>query len=144
MEPRKRKILKHGNERWEVDFGIDSTGLKKRKVLATEAAADKEIDAYHKSVRNRGEWWARLTELERESVQTVCKQIQLAGFTLSRVWEDHQRWRKENSQTAIDRKSYSKAVDSWKERKLAAGKSEDYVDGRIERVEPATVLHGPG
>jgi hypothetical protein len=41
MEPRKRKILKHGNERWEVDFGIDSTGLKKRKVVATEAEADK-------------------------------------------------------------------------------------------------------
>ena len=42
MEPRKRKILKHNNERWEVDFGLDSTGLKKRKVVATEAEADRE------------------------------------------------------------------------------------------------------
>ena len=88
MEPRKRKILKHNNERWEVDFGIDSTGLKKRKVFATETDADKEIDAYNKAVKTRGDWWARLTELERESVQTVCKQVQAAGFTLSRVWED--------------------------------------------------------
>lgn len=128
MEPRKRKILKHGKERWEVDFGIDSTGLKKRKVVETEADADKEIDAYRKALKTRGEWWARLTELERESVQTVCKQVQIAGFTLSRIWEDHQRWRKENAQTAIDTMRYEKAVDAWKERKLAAGKSKDYVE----------------
>lgn len=128
MQPRKRKILKHGNERWEVDFGIDSTGLKKRKVLASEAEADDEIDAYGKAVKSRGEWWARLTELERESVQTVCKQIKAAGFSLARVWEDHQRWRKENAQTTIDTKPFKEAVDAWKDRKLAAGKSEDYVD----------------
>ena len=128
MEPRKRKILKHGNERWEVDFGIDSTGLKKRKVLTTEVDADREIDIYNKSVKSRGEWWARLTELDRESVQTVCKHIQAAGFTLSRVWEDHQRWRKESAQTTFDAKRYQKAVDAWKDRKLAAGKSQDYVD----------------
>jgi len=128
MEPRKRKILKHGKERWEVDFGIDSTGLKKRKVVETEADADKEIDAYRKALKTSGEWWARLTELERESVQTVCKQVQIAGFTLSRIWEDHQRWRKENAQTAIDTMRYEKAVDAWKERKLAAGKSKDYVE----------------
>lgn len=128
MEPRKRKITKHGNERWEVDFGIDSTGLKKRMVVETEAEADKEIDAYRKALKNRGEWWARLTELERESVQTVCKQVQAAGFTLSRIWEDHQRWRRENAQTAIDTMRYAKAVDAWKDRKLAAGKSEEYVN----------------
>ncbi len=124
MEPRKRKITKHGNDRWEVDFGVDSTGRKRRKVVETEADADKEIADYHKEVKARGEWWARLTELERESMQTVCKQIKVAGLTLSRVWEDFKRWKTENLQTAIEAMPYAKAVDNWQDRKLAAGKSE--------------------
>jgi len=61
-------------------------------------------------------------------VQTVCKQIHASGFTLSRVWEDHKRWRKENAHTAIETKAYTKAVDAWQERKLAAGKSKDYAE----------------
>jgi hypothetical protein len=127
MKPRKRKITKHGNDRWEVDFGMDSTGRKRRKVVETEAKADKEIDDYHKEVKARGEWWARLTELERESMQTVCKQIKVAGLTLSRVWEDFKRWQTENLQIAIEAMPYAKAVDNWQDRKLAAGKSEQYV-----------------
>lgn len=128
MQPRKRRITKHGRERWEVDFGLDSTGLKKRKVVATEEDANKAIEAHLKAAKSHGEWWARLSELERESVQTVCKQIKTAGFTLSRVWEDHQRWRKENAQTAVELMPYTKAVDAWKDRKRAAGKSEAYID----------------
>ena len=128
MEPKKRKITKHGNDRWEVDFGVDSTGLKRRKVVETEADADKEIADYHTAVKARGEWWARMPEIERESVQVVCNQIRVAGLALSRVWEDFKRWKTESAQTAIEAMPYAKAVDKWKDRKLAAGKSEKYVN----------------
>ena len=127
MEPAIREIKKHGNTRWEVDFGVDATGTKTRKIVETEDEAKHEIEVYRKPVKSRGEWWARMSELELASVQLVYKQVQAAGLTLTRVWEDHQRWRKENAQTAIEPMSYAKAVDKWKDRKLAAGKSEEYV-----------------
>ena len=97
-------------------------------MVETEADADKEIDDYHKEVKARGEWWARMPEIERESVQAVCNQIRVARLTLSRVWEDFKRWKTENAQTAIEAMPYAKAIDKWKDRKLAAGKSEEYVN----------------
>ena len=45
-----------------------NTGTKSR-------STDAMNDAYDQSVTIRGDQWARLTELERESGQTVCKLV---------------------------------------------------------------------
>jgi hypothetical protein len=128
MEPTKRKTIKHNNERWELDYGLDSEGHRKRSFHETEALADAEIAQYRKDVKTRGEWWARLHETERMEVEVVHKKAKAAGLSLGRLWEDHQRWKSENTQPVKETRSYEEVVREWKKRKLEAGKSQEYVD----------------
>jgi hypothetical protein len=127
MTPAKRPIVKHGNDRWEVDFGVDATGKKKRLTVETEAEADAVIDKYHKDLKQRGEYWARLSPTERDTTVAVLQEIKMKGRTLASVWADWQRWQMENNNTAIEPMAYEKAVDEWGRRKRAAGKTERYV-----------------
>ena len=36
MEITKRKISKHGNERWEIDLGPDELGVRRRPLFVTD------------------------------------------------------------------------------------------------------------
>jgi hypothetical protein len=36
----KRQVINHGNVRWEVDFGVDVMGKKKRLFFGSETRAD--------------------------------------------------------------------------------------------------------
>lgn len=128
MTPKKRRITKHGNDRWEVDFGTDAVGKKIRLTLKTEAEADAEIDRYKKELKRCREYWARLTELERQTTVAILQEIQSKKLTLTRVWKEHQKWSKDvNKQETNTPMPYSDAVEEFKRRKLAAGKTERYV-----------------
>ena len=123
-----REIAKRGKTRFEVDFGEDSTGYKKRLLFETEAAANAEVKRYKSEAKSRGEWWARLPESDRKTVEVVYKEAKADGRTLLDLWADHKRWRKDNAQSAVTPTAYEDAVSEWKERKVKAGKSQDYVD----------------
>ena len=129
MTPKKRRITKHGNDRWEVDFGTDAVGKKIRLTVKTEADADAEIDRYNKELKRCGEYWARRTDLERQTTVAILQEIQSKKLTLTRVWTEHQKWSKDvDKQETTTPMPYSDAVEEFKRRKLAAGKTERYVD----------------
>jgi hypothetical protein len=129
MTPKKRRITKHGNDRWEVDFGTDAVGKKIRLTVKSEADADAEIDRYKKELKRCGEYWARLTDLERQTTVAILQEIQSKKLSLTRVWTEHQKWSKDvDKQETTTPMPYSDAVEEFKRRKLAAGKTERYVD----------------
>jgi hypothetical protein len=43
MIPTKRHIIKRGQERWELDFGLDAAGKKRRETFRTEDEAEEGI-----------------------------------------------------------------------------------------------------
>jgi hypothetical protein len=49
-EPTKRQIQKNGKECWELDYGLNGQGHRKRPFHQTEPLADAEVDAYRKAV----------------------------------------------------------------------------------------------
>jgi len=128
-ELRPRRIIKRGKTRWEVDFGIDETGVRRRPNFATEDEAKAAIEAYEKGLKRYGDWWLRRTPLEKKVIAVTCQQIEDAGLTLERVWGDWQKWNREQGQKpTIQSVPYVEAVAEFKRRKLAAGKSSRYVD----------------
>jgi len=92
MTPKKRRIKKHGNDRWEVDFGTDAVGKRIRLTVKTEADADAEIDRCEKELKRYGEYWARLTDLARQTTVAILQEIQSKKLILTRVWTEHQKW----------------------------------------------------
>ena len=60
--PKKRHVLVRGSPRWEVDFGVDALGKKRRRFFKTEAAAEAAIDAHEKSLKRGEEYLARMTK----------------------------------------------------------------------------------
>jgi hypothetical protein len=128
MEPKKRVITKHGNKRWEVDFGLDDNGHRRRPVFQTEADADAAIDSYEKDSKKGGEFWAKLTKLDRNEIIAILQQIKAAGRTLGGVWEDWKRWQKDNQQTTTTPMPYEDVVAEFRKRKLAVGKTAHYVN----------------
>ncbi len=125
----KKRLVKGGKStgRWEVDFGIDEIGVRRRPTFTTEAEADAAISTWGKETKNHGEFWARLPVLERKSIAVVYQEIRLKGLSLAQVWSDHQRWAKELQQVAKEVKAYEDVVTEWTQRKRAAGKDERYI-----------------
>lgn len=124
--PTKRWLEKRG--RWEVDFGLDTGGTTRvRRLYEEEKEADDAIAKYNKDLEKSDRWWALLTPVERKAIEVTCLEIKASNLTLPQVWADHQRWRKENAQTAITSKPYEEAVKEHAERKTNAGKSEEYM-----------------
>jgi hypothetical protein len=129
MTPKKRRITKHGNDRWEVDFGTDAVGKKIRLTVKTEADADAEIDRYRKELKRCGEYWARLTEAGTANDGRHPAGNPIQEIDLTRVWTEHQKWSKDvDKQETTTPMPYSDAVEEFKRRKLAAGNTERYVD----------------
>jgi hypothetical protein len=48
MEPKKRLFLKRGKEKWEVDFGLDDAGVRRRPFFNSETEADAAIKLFEK------------------------------------------------------------------------------------------------
>jgi hypothetical protein len=122
----KRKVLVHGNERWQVDFGRDSQSKRPRKFYKTEDEADGAIDAYLKALKRGGDFWARLSPQERNAAAVVLEEIKAEELTPRQVWEDYKRLRV--SKPVVDSKSYAEAVQMFRDRKLAAGRDRRYIE----------------
>jgi len=127
MQPTKRKIGKNGNPKWEVDFGLDDLGKRRRPYFATEEEADDAIAKWTKDLKSGGESWARMTVTERKSVIGVLDEVRKEGQTIRQVWEDWKRWKKDNANTAVTPKAYKEVVEEWARRKRAASKTERYI-----------------
>ena len=82
MKPTKRQILKRGQTRWELDFGLDTAGKKKRKLFKSEAGADAELERYKKLEKSYGEYWLLMSPLERQSTITTLQEISAKELTL--------------------------------------------------------------
>jgi integrase len=133
--PTKRETKNHGKRCWELDYGLDLTGKRRRAFFASNTEADDAIKAYDKEVKKCGEYWARLKPLERQRTVTILQDIATKGLTLERVWADHQRWREENGNTAITPQPFSTAVDAFKQRKREAGKTKRYIRDAVGILE---------
>ena len=127
MEPIKPQVNRGKVIKWEVDFGTVH-GHRKRPLVDSEAEADAILGKYQKEVKQAGEFWARLPDSERLATTATLIQIRDAGHTATSVWEDWKRWKKDNQQTVTTPMPYEDVVAEWKRRKLAAGKTDRYVD----------------
>lgn len=129
MTPKKRPIKKHGQDRWEVDFGLNELGKKKRVIVHTEGEADELIASYEKGVRKQGEWWVRLKPLDRSAIQQAVTEMGQQHLTISQVWMKYQEWSNANeAELNVVPMEYGKAVDEFSRLKKATGKSDRYVD----------------
>jgi hypothetical protein len=81
MKPTKRQIQKNDVPKWEVDFGRDEFGIRRRPYFDTEAEADEAIEAYEDEIKKGGEFWARMAVPERKAIISVLEEIKAAGHT---------------------------------------------------------------
>jgi hypothetical protein len=127
MATTKRKVSKHGNDRWEVDFGvIQGTGKRLRPVFLTEKAADDAIENHEKTLKKYGDVWLKMSQDERSSVMSVYSEIRAAGLSLRNVWDSY---KKDHGEQPVSKSvPYQEAVKELKRRKLGAGKDERYVE----------------
>ncbi len=129
MKPKKRTFIKYGRQQWEVDFGPDEAGARRRPYFPTEAEADEEIKKYQKNEKLMGDYLARLPAPERRMVGAVLLEIKAGGLSLVRVWAEYQAHKKHlETHHNILPMGFAKVVAEFKRRKLAAGKTERYVN----------------
>jgi integrase len=128
MEPRKRSIQKNGQVKWEVDFGYDDAGVRRRPYFTTEAGADEAIQLFEKEERKHGDFWARLTAPERRTVVATLVEIKAANLTLPEVWIRFKKQKEAiDKQAVVTSKAFADVVAEFRKRKLAAGKTDKYV-----------------
>ncbi len=82
---------------------------------------------YKKELKKGGEFWARLSVIDRKEAIGVLEEIKAANLAPREVWEDYKRMKKDTAQTVAVPMAYEDVVTEWKRRKLAAGKTERYV-----------------
>ncbi|MCX6887705.1 MAG: site-specific integrase [Verrucomicrobia bacterium] len=127
MDVTKRQEKSHGRTYWVLDSGKNLLGKRERAYFKSEEEADAELSRLAQESKKLGDWWARLPGLEREQLEHIYKLIKAQGYTLQQVWDDHQRWRRDNSHTCTTPMPYGEAVEEWERRKLVAGKSAEYI-----------------
>jgi integrase len=128
MEPTKREIKKRGQTKWEVDYGFDGAGTRKRNLHNTEAEADAAIATFKKSEKCQGDFLARLNQVERQTLVAVLTEIKVAGLALADVWSAYKTHKAEISAQAFTKPMpYEKVVEEWRKRKEEAGTSVRYV-----------------
>ena len=128
MEPKKRTFLKRGRRKWEVDFGLDDAGVRRRPFFSTEAEADEAIKLFEKEEKKHGDIWARLSAPERRTIVATLIEIAAAKLTLAEVWIRFKSQKEAvDKQTAVSTKEFADVVAEFRKRKLAAGKTVKYV-----------------
>jgi hypothetical protein len=128
MIPIKRKILKRGVEKWELDFGRDALGKRRRPFFNTEEEADDEAKKYAKEAKRQGEYWANMTDVERTTVISVLQEVKAAKLELGQVWQEFKHRKQEiAAQSTTTPKAYEDVVEAFREKKTAAGDSTRYV-----------------
>ena len=127
-EPTKRSTIKRGKKMWEVDWGMDALGNRKRNLFKLEVDADKAIEEHGKKQKKDGEFWSRLSPVEKVEITGTLTAIKSAGLTVTQVWADYQRWKKDCAESTVEPMEYSKVVAEWFRRKTEAGKTSRYVE----------------
>lgn len=128
MEPKKRTFFKRGKRKWEVDFGLDDAGVRRRPFYSTEAEADEAIKLFEKEEKKHGDFWARLSAPERRTIVATLIEIAAANLTPSEVWIRFKKQKEAiNKQTVVSSKEFADVVAEFRKRKLAAGKTAKYV-----------------
>jgi hypothetical protein len=132
MSATKRKVTKHGNNRWEVDFGLVN-GKRIRPLFSTEMEADKAIEKWERERKRQGDMWLSLPMEERQSILATISSIRSAGYTLAKVWEGFQQWVKDKAaKPTIASVPYRDAVEKHAKAKNSAGKDSRYCPGNFD------------
>jgi hypothetical protein len=95
MTPTKRQFTKNGTTKWELDYGKDALGVRRRPTFDTEQEADDAIKKHRKTEKSQDDYLARMTEVERGMLVSVLQEIKAAGHTISHVWEAFKTRKKE-------------------------------------------------
>jgi hypothetical protein len=117
MKPKKREISKNGKKKWEVDFGLDDAGVRRRPYFDTEAEADDEIKKYKKDEKAQGDYLARLPAPQRRMVAAVLMEIKAAGLALADVWSQCKAHKQESAkQSTATAMGYADVVAEFRRR----------------------------
>ena len=81
-----RKITKHGNPRWLVEYGI-LNGVRKTASFETESEAKAELSKHKKDRKALGDAWLNLEPRNRYEFLTVLAEIKKHNANISEVWE---------------------------------------------------------
>ncbi|HLH55522.1 MAG TPA: hypothetical protein VKY92_18120, partial [Verrucomicrobiae bacterium] len=127
MEPVIRSVVKHGNQRWEIDFGLDEFGKRRRPVFETEDEAKDDLAKWQKNVKKAGDYWANLEPTKRLAIVATLRAMDERNVSVSKVWEDWLQAQQQGINKQITPTPYDEAVIGWKDVKLEAGKDETYV-----------------
>ncbi len=112
-----------------MDWRLQLDGRRKRRLYPDDAKADVEIEAYRKEVKKQGAWWVNLPALHRQTIATVCMQIEAAGLNIQSVSEDYKNWKMDRSkQETLTPKPLEGAIEEFRTRKIEGNKTERYVN----------------
>jgi len=76
-------------KRWLLDYRTN--GKQHRLVFKTKELAEAEQERIEKQITDGGTAWLAISPAERIEVMTIHREVQEAGYTLRKVWEDHKR-----------------------------------------------------
>ncbi len=82
MIPTKRLIHPTAGPRWQLDFGLDVNGKRVRVSHEKESDADAKIVQAKKFEKKMGDWWLKMSDLERTQIFSIVTQIKGAGLSL--------------------------------------------------------------
>jgi len=101
--------------KWEVDFGLDDAGVRRRPFFETEQEADDAIKCFVKEEKKHGEFWARLSAPERRTIVATLIEIAATGLNVSEVWTRFKKYKETtDKQTALTPKEYADVVAEFR------------------------------
>lgn len=59
---------------WELDFDLDATVKKKRRLFKSEAEADAELERCKKQEKSYDKFWLLMTPLERQTTVAILQE----------------------------------------------------------------------
>jgi len=127
MEITKRPVP--NSTSWEVDFGKDATGTRRRPRFKSEELAEAAIVEFKAKAKKLDDYLARMPQIRRNAIAQTLQEMDVAQVELSMVWTEWKNRKKEvSSQSTTTPKAYADVVAEFNRRKLAAGKTTRYTD----------------
>jgi len=84
-----RRIARKSRKSWQLDYRTN--GKQHRLAFKTKELAEAEQERIEKQITDGGTAWLAISAGERIEVMTIYREVQKAGYTLRKVWEDHKR-----------------------------------------------------
>jgi hypothetical protein len=127
MEITKRPVP--NSTSWEVDFGKDATGTRRRPRFKSEELADEAITEFKAKAKKLDDYLARMPQIRRNAIVQTLQEMDVAQVELSTVWTEWKNRKKEvSSQATTSPMAYADVVTEFNRRKLASGKTTRYTD----------------